>query len=141
MTAIGGRNRDYGPFDRLRIRTLILCSSLPLVVALSGLTLLSAQIQPTHAWSLISFGAAAFMAGMWLSTIREGARVQRTEDPQQPARRRYRVVFFSLITTSLVALLLYNGLVLFAFWPILLSCSYQLVTGVWLVLHLLLEEH
>jgi hypothetical protein len=139
VTAIGGRDRDYTPSDRIRVRSLILTSAIPLVVGLSGLTLLSAQIQPTHTWVLLSLGSVALIVALTVGVTREAARLPNSADgvPRTPL---YRFPIHFILGAIVVLLLVYNGLVLHAFWPILLVCSYQLVSGVWLVLNLLLEE-
>ena len=140
MTAIGGRNREYTPSDRLRIRSLIGAAALPLAVALLGLSLLSAQIQPARIWSILSFAQVALTAFMAMSFVREVSRL-----PEQTARvlrtKRQRNGVMWISTACVVLLLLYNGLVLSAFWPILVSCSTTLLTAVWLILNLVLEDH
>jgi len=140
MTAIGGRNREYTPFDRLRIRSLIGAAALPLAVALLGLSLLSAQIQPARIWSILSFAYVALIAMNAVSFARDFSRLpEQTARVLRTKRQRNGVMWTSAACG--VLLLLYNGLVLSAFWPILASCSTSLLMAVWLILNLVLDDH
>jgi len=140
VTAIGGRNRDYSPEDRVRIRSLILVAAAPLAVSLLGLALISADIPLPQTWSLVSFGTAALIVALALSTTRESARVEGQSAAVRRNTLRRNGIHF-VLSGGALSVLLYNGFVLSAFWPILVVCSYQLLSAVWLVLSLLLEEH
>jgi hypothetical protein len=56
VTAIGGRDRDYSPLDRVTIRGLVIVSATPLAVALLGLVVLSAEVPAAQAWLVVSLG-------------------------------------------------------------------------------------
>jgi len=135
VTAIGGRSRDYSPGDRARIRQLIAIAATPLAVALVALTMLSAQVPPERTWSLASLGYAALIVG--LSALGTSAASQ-LRQPTAMVRRRTGVIL--ALAAGVLLLLLYNGLVLWAFWPVLLACSFHLLGAVLLVLVLLLED-
>ncbi len=133
VTAIGGRDRDYTATDRARIRSLIIVSATPLAVALLGLVTLSAEVQSTRAWSIVSFAYIALGGARIAYTLPEFLRIP---DDQSPPWRPWAVIL--LINAGVFALVFYNALTLIAFWPILTACSFELLVAVYLVLRLLL---
>ena len=133
VTAIGGRDRDYTATDRARIRSLIIVSATPLAVALLGLVTLSAEVQPTRAWSIVSFAYIAMAGARIAYTLPEFLRIP---DDHSQSWRPWTVIL--LLNAGVLALVLYNALTLTAIWPILIACSFELLVAVYLVLRLLL---
>jgi hypothetical protein len=134
VTAIGGRDRDYTPLDRVTIRGLVIVSATPLAIALLGLVVLSAEVPTARAWLVLSVGYIGLSVARNVLTLPESIRLRAQDD--NLSRRGLGVPV--ALGLGVVLLLLYNALMLTALWPVLIACSYDLLVAVWLILRLLL---
>jgi hypothetical protein len=119
---------EWSPPDKLRLRFLLVNSTLPLGLCMVGLLLLTIKPMPPGIWRWCS--AFAFVVSL-LVAITTTKMFRRLDLRQIQRERATRFVFYLFGTLGTAALLLqlYNALFLDAFWPFFAAIVFQLVTA------------
>jgi hypothetical protein len=120
---------EWSPPDKLRLRFLLINSTLPLVLCMVGLLLLTIKPIPPEIWRWCS--GFAFVVSLLL--VATTMKIFRRLDLRQIQRERAtRFVFylFGAFGTAVLLLQLYNGVFLGAFWPFFTAIMFQLVTAI-----------
>jgi hypothetical protein len=120
VVAVFGTNpvHEWSLLNRLRLRLLLTMSSIPVVLCLIALVLLSTDLNEAIIWRWIStIAALAFVMAAALAQ-RAIARVPSYELDQSDGSR---IVFYATAAVGAAAnvLLVYNAIALCAFWPFL----------------------
>lgn len=130
VVAVFGTNpvHEWSRLNRLRLRLLLVMSSIPVALCLIVLVLLTTTLQKTVIWrSASAIAAFAFLTAAVVAQ-RGMSRVSANELDRSD---RGRVVFYttSAVGAASILLLLYNAIVLGAFWPFLAAIVFSMLAA------------
>jgi hypothetical protein len=119
---------DWSPVDKLRLRLLLINSSLPLVLCMIGLLLLTIRPVPADIWRWCSGFAFVVSLLFGITMTKHFRRLALREVQSEPLTR---FVFYLFGTVGIAAnlLQLYNAVFLGAFWPFFTGIVVQLIIG------------
>ena len=120
---------EWSSPDKLRLRFLLVNSTLPLGLCMLGLLLLTIKPMPPGIWrwcSALAFGVSLLVA---ITTTKMFRRLDLRQIQRERATR-FVFYLFGTFGTAALLLQLYNALFLGAFWPFFTAILFQLVTAV-----------
>lgn len=128
--ALGGRDREFGAMELVRIKSLFLYSALVLTGCFGLFALVAADVSTPMATRLVSFVEAIGFAGFTAATAPEAIRLTPSNQSWVPY-----VVIGTYGVNILICLV--NGLVVAREWPLMVVFSITILLSLWLFHRLL----